>query len=222
MIDWQQIDQVFLDMDGTLLDLYFDNHFWLEFVPQKYAQLHQMALEDAREYCHGEYKAVEGTMAWYCVDHWSDRLGLDIAGLKREISHLISVHPHVPEFLDQLRETGRKVVLVTNAHRRSLVLKMEKTALAGHFDQIVCAHDFGNPKEEQAFWSKLQESLSFDVKRTLFVDDSEAVLRSARRFGFRWLLGVQNPDTRGPEKQFSDFDAISDFSRLMPVPPRSD
>ena len=26
MINWQQIDTVFLDMDGTLLDLHFDNY----------------------------------------------------------------------------------------------------------------------------------------------------------------------------------------------------
>ncbi|MBR42550.1 MAG: haloacid dehalogenase, partial [Acidiferrobacter sp.] len=26
MIDWNQIESVFLDLDGTLLDLRFDNH----------------------------------------------------------------------------------------------------------------------------------------------------------------------------------------------------
>ena len=27
-IDWTQLDTILLDMDGTLLDLEFDNHFW--------------------------------------------------------------------------------------------------------------------------------------------------------------------------------------------------
>jgi len=38
MIPWGDINTVFLDMDGTLLDLNFDNHFWLEHVPQRYAE----------------------------------------------------------------------------------------------------------------------------------------------------------------------------------------
>ena len=38
MINWPQIDTVFLDMDGTLLDLHFDNHFWREHMPRRYAE----------------------------------------------------------------------------------------------------------------------------------------------------------------------------------------
>ena len=38
MIDWNAINTVLLDMDGTILDLHFDNYFWKEYVPQKYAE----------------------------------------------------------------------------------------------------------------------------------------------------------------------------------------
>ena len=37
--DWRAIDTVLLDMDGTLLDLRFDNYFWLELVPRKYGAM---------------------------------------------------------------------------------------------------------------------------------------------------------------------------------------
>jgi 5'-nucleotidase len=33
-LDWNNIDTVLLDMDGTLLDLAFDSQFWLQDVPQ--------------------------------------------------------------------------------------------------------------------------------------------------------------------------------------------
>ncbi len=36
MIDWDNIDTVLLDMDGTLLDLGFDNWFWQPHVPEQY------------------------------------------------------------------------------------------------------------------------------------------------------------------------------------------
>jgi len=216
MIDWKQIDTVLLDMDGTLLDLHFDNHFWLEYVPKRYAEGRGLSLEASKMELFARYKDVEGTLEWYCVDHWSRELGLDIALLKAEVEHLIGVHPHVVDFLEALRAHGKRIALVTNAHQKALALKMERTQLAGHFDAIICAHDLGFPKEQQAFWGRLQQVEPFDRERTLFVDDSLSVLASARRYGIRWLLAILNPDTKGPLRKVEDFPAIHDFSEVMP------
>ena len=147
MIDWNAVDKVFLDMDGTLLDLHFDNHFWLEHVPLRYAQARGLAPEEARAELLARYRRREGTLEWYCVDHWSRELDLDIVLLKQEVEHLIAVHPHVVDFLEALAARGKRRVLVTNAHQRSITLKMEKTRLAGHFDRIICAHDLGLRQE---------------------------------------------------------------------------
>ncbi|OGT88612.1 MAG: haloacid dehalogenase [Gammaproteobacteria bacterium RIFOXYA12_FULL_61_12] len=217
MINWREIDTVLLDMDGTLLDLHFDNHFWLEYVPRRYAEARGLLLEEAKRELLGRYNDIQGTLEWYCVDHWSRELELDIALLKEEISHLIAVHPHVADFLEGLRGVGKRVVLVTNAHQKSLRLKMEKTQLQGHFDNIVCAHDLGHAKEEQAFWHKLQELEPFDPQRSLFVDDSLSMLRSARHYGIRWLLAVLRPDSKQPARDPQEFPAVQDFSEVMPV-----
>jgi putative hydrolase of the HAD superfamily len=42
-IDWSRIDTVLLDMDGTLLDLRFDNWFWQELIPSRYAAAHGLS-----------------------------------------------------------------------------------------------------------------------------------------------------------------------------------
>jgi len=216
MIDWQQIDKVFLDMDGTLLDLHFDNYFWLEHVPQRYAQSRNISLEQAKQELFARYKDVEGTLEWYCVDHWSRELELDIILLKQEVEHLISVHPHVVGFLDAMRRLGKKTLLVTNAHQKSLALKLERTKLVGHLDRVVCSHDLGYPKESEEFWKRLQQVEPFDKSRTLFVDDSPSVMHSAQRYGIEWLLMVLRPDTNGPIRTTEDFSAIHDFSEIMP------
>jgi len=216
MIDWNQIDTVLLDMDGTLLDLHFDNHFWLEYVPRRYAETKGLAPELARAELLQRYKDREGTLEWYCVDHWSQELGLDIVLLKEEVEHLIAVHPHVVDFLDQLVCAGKYRVLVTNAHQKTLAFKLERTRLAGFFDRVVCSHDLGLPKEDPAFWPRLQALFPFDPRRTLFVDDNQPVLDAARAYGIRWLLAVLRPDSKGPLKRAGDYPAIHDFSELLP------
>jgi putative hydrolase of the HAD superfamily len=215
MIEWKKIDTVLLDMDGTLLDLNFDNHFWLEFVPTRYAEINNLSLEQAKEILQPQFKAMEGKLEWYCLDYWSDALKLDIAGLKAEISGLIAILPHVIDFLEVVKKSPRKVMLVTNAHRDSLDLKMEKTCLQPFFDQIISSHDYGASKEQQAFWVQLNQQHAFDKQRTLLVDDSLAVLNSARGYGIEYLISVSRPDSQQAKREISEFLAIEDFRELM-------
>lgn len=215
MFDWTQIDTVFLDMDGTLLDLHFDNHFWLDYVPQRYAQQHGLSVEAAKEELMRRYKRVEGTLDWYCVDYWSKELALDIPLLKTEVEHLIAVHPHVVDFLECLKKAGKSRVLVTNAHQKALQLKMRKTRLGGDLDQIISAHDIGLPKENPAFWSRLQQVVHFSPQRTLFIDDSLPVLRSAARFGIAHLLCMLQPDAKLPPRDIAEFKALAHFQPLL-------
>ncbi|RIZ65962.1 MAG: GMP/IMP nucleotidase [Methylococcales bacterium] len=215
MIEWQEIDTVLLDMDGTLLDLNFDNHFWKEFVPLKYAQLHGLDLSFAKQHLEPRFKSMEGQLEWYCLDYWSEALQLDIVALKRELSELIAVLPHVTDFLEKLQQSSKQVILVTNAHRDSLALKMEKTCLQSFFDDIVSSHDLGLPKEHVGFWPLLQQSQVFDKEHTLMVDDNVAVLNSAQLFGIAHLISVSKPDTQQPKKLITEFHSIEDFRELM-------
>ena len=216
MIQWDDISTILLDMDGTLLDLHFDNHFWLEHMPRRYAEEREVPLEEARTVLLELYREVEGTMDWYCLDYWSDKLGMDVAALKEEVDHLIAVHPNVVKFLDAVRASRRRAVLVTNAHMKSLKLKMERTQLAGHFDAIICAHDIGVPKEDPGFWNKLHTVEPFERETTLLVDDSLAVLRSAQEYGMGVLLCVHRPDSQMPDKDVGEFEAIRGFIDIMP------
>jgi putative hydrolase of the HAD superfamily len=108
------------------------------------------------------------------------------------------------------------VVLVTNAHHKSVTLKMAKTGLRPHFDAIITSHELGHAKEEQAFWHRLQEVEPFDPAKSLLVDDSLPVLDSGRAYGIRELVAVRKPDTRLPEKDTGDYPAIASFAEIMP------
>ena len=216
MLNWSTVETVLLDMDGTLLDLNFDNHFWQTFVPQHYAQLHGLSLTEAKQELIPRFKIMEGRLEWYCLDYWSEALQLNIAGLKQEVAGLIAVHPHVVEFLEAVRASGRRLLLVTNAHRDSLDLKMEKTCLQVFFDQIISSHDYGFAKEQQDFWRILQNSHQFEKSTSLLVDDSLAVLKSAQQFGIAHLVSITKPDSTAPVRLITEFPAVEDFRALMP------
>lgn len=217
MLDWSKIDSVFLDMDGTLLDLHFDNHFWLKHVPQRYAEKHGISHQQALDKLIPLFKSIEGTINWYCVDHWSKELDLDIALLKEEVKHLIQVHPFVVEFLDNLAKAGKRRVLVTNAHQKSLALKMKSTPLSGVLDHIISAHQLGLPKEETDFWAQLQTLEDYDPARTLLIDDNLMALGSARDYGIQHLLAIYKPDSQSGLKNVGDFQAIHSFAEIMPL-----
>ena len=105
----------------------------------------------------GRYHARAGTLEWYSVDFWETELELDIMRLKEEVAHLIAIHPSVVDFLGAIRAAGKRVLLVTNAHHRSVTLKMARTGLRPHFDAIVTSHELGVAKEDTGFWHRLQQ-----------------------------------------------------------------
>jgi 5'-nucleotidase len=202
-------------MDGTLLDLHFDNHFWLDHLPRKIARAQDIEFDQALANLKAEYAKVQGTIDWYCLDFWARKLDIDIMATKREISHLIQMRRDTVPFIDALKASGREVILLTNAHPDSLALKVEHTKLDSHINQLISTHEFGVTKESQLLWQRLQQRLQFDTQTTLFVDDSLTILQAAKDYGIAHLLAISNPDSQKPQVQISEFPAVHDYGVLL-------
>lgn len=215
MINWSEVKTVLLDMDGTLLDLHFDNHFWQEHTPKALAAKNNISLEQAKREVEQHSDDVYGQLEWYCLDYWQELLDLPIVPLKREIDHLIQLRNDTIPFLKALRVAGKEIVLVTNAHPDSLSLKVEKTQLDQYIDKLVSCHVYGVSKESQSLWQQLRADVGFDIEHTLFVDDSERILKSAQTFGIKYLLAVANPDSKKQACKIEGFDNVMDYRELI-------
>jgi HAD superfamily hydrolase (TIGR01509 family) len=212
---WEAIDTVLLDMDGTLLDLRYDNYFWAEFLPGRYAERHGLTPEKARTVLRSMLLSKQGTLDWYCTDFWTRELSLDIAGMKREIREHVRFLPGAEAFLRALREKNVQVALVTNAHRDSLKVKATQTGILDYFDVVFSSHSFGVPKEHPEFWQQLQAQLQFDPVRTLFVDDSLAVLTAAQRHGIAHVFAISKPDTTQAVREVQGFMSVEQVNHLL-------
>lgn len=214
--DWADINTVLLDMDGTLLDKHFDDYFWEQYIPEHYSLKHDLSIDEAKKELLERYQNVESTLCWTDLDYWSEQLDLDIPGLKTGLNHLIAVHPYVGEFLLFCRKKKKKIFLVTNAHPKTLDIKLAKTSIGHLFDRIVCADEIGLAKEEGTFWQRLEQLLGFDKSTTLLADDTEKVLRSAAEYGMGQLIFIARSSSRKAVEYSSRYPSIEYFIELIP------
>ena len=214
-LPWRDIDTVLLDMDGTLLDLHYDNHFWLEHLPQRYAELHGISRAMAELELMPLFERNAGQLKWYCLDFWSAELKIPVRELKLETADLIALRPDADTFLAAIKNAGKRVILITNAHRDSLSLKLERIELAPYFERLISSHDYGFPKESPQFWDALHADIGFEPSRSLFIDDTLPILRSARDFGVGHLLAVKQPDSKKGPKETEEFAALGDYRELL-------
>jgi HAD superfamily hydrolase (TIGR01509 family) len=212
--DWPNIDTVLLDLDGTLLDQAYDNHIWRDLVPQRFAVAHSMDLHAAYAEIARRFAERSGTLDWYCIDYWSRTLGVDIGALHREVRSHVAWLPGAREFLERMRASGKRLVLLTNSHPIALAVKHKESGVLDYLDDAITAHDFGAPKEHAQFWHAALERFAYDPARSLFADDNSKMLEAARTAGIRWVYGVRHWDTKGSRREHEDHAAVDGVADL--------
>lgn len=213
---WDSVDAILLDMDGTLLDLAFDNHFWQQAIPNIYAEEKGISLEQSFEHLGQFYEQYSGTLNWYCTNFWSEKLGLDIIKHKVDLSHGIALRPGTKEFLEHVKASDKQVILVTNAHPDTLRVKLENTDIRNYFDRLYSSHQFNQPKESPLFWSQLESELNVPLSRCIFVDDTESILIQAQQSGVKYIVMVEQPDMTQPAKRGLTLPSVNQLTELLP------
>jgi putative hydrolase of the HAD superfamily len=218
-LNWDEIDDVLLDMDGTLLDRHFDNFFFEEELPRRYAVLHGLTFEDSRDRLMAMYRSVEGELAWTDLHYWTKQVGIDVVAMHKELDHMIGFLPGAEEFLRHLRQLGKRVTIVTNAHEAGVSVKTAKTGLDRHVDRILDAFEVGHLKMRPEYWPACRRLLGFDPSRSLFMDDDEGCLIAAQHYGVAYLIHSAKSSSQLPPTPLAQFVSVTGFSTLLNVRP---
>lgn len=205
------------DMDGTLLDLAFDDFIWNHKLPQRHAQTHQCTLEKSQEILSAFYQEHKHTLSWYSSKYWSAKVGVDVLKLQYDFKNKIRPRLGCFELLDYLKENGYRCWLLTNADRPGLELKLENVNLGPYFEVIVSSQDIGYSKEFVEFWQILQQQHTFDPKHAVFVDDTVPVLQGAEKFGISQLICISQPSSELSAREMHDiqYPAINTLTELI-------
>jgi putative hydrolase of the HAD superfamily len=212
---WDRIDDVLLDMDGTLLDRHFDNFFFEEELPRRYARLHALPFEEARDRLMAMYRSVEGELAWTDLHYWTERVGIDVVAMHKELDHMIGFLPGAEAFLQYLRELGKRVTIVTNAHRSGVAVKAAKTGLDRLVDRIVDAFEVGYLKMRPEYWPACRRLLGFNPARSFYMDDDEGCLIAAQHFGVAHVIHSARSSSQLPPAPLARFPSVSSFAPLL-------
>jgi HAD superfamily hydrolase (TIGR01509 family) len=213
--DWESIDTVLLDLDGTLLDQAYDNHIWRDLVPQRFAVAQGLEMNAAYAEVARRFAARSHTLDWYCIDYWTRELGVDIGALHREVRSHCTWLPGARDFLLRMRAAGKRTVLLTNSHPIALAVKNEETGVLALLDAAATSHEFGAPKEHARFWEAAIARFGFDPECSLFADDNSKMLDAARAAGVRWVYGVRHWDTKGSHREHGENDAVDSVLDLL-------
>jgi GMP/IMP 5'-nucleotidase len=213
--DWARVDHVLVDMDGTLLDRHFDNFFFEEELPRRYAKKHGLGVDDARERLFRLYRAVEGELLWTDLHYWSRTLDIDVIAMTKEFDHMIGFLPGAEEFLRQVRDRGTPVILVTNAHAAGVEIKVGRTGLDRLVDRIVNAFDVGYLKMRAEFWPACRSLVGFEPARTLYIDDDESCLQAAGEYGIGLIYHSAKSSSQLPPQPSSRYPSIERLPALL-------
>ena len=101
---WNSIETFFLDMDGTILDLAYDDYFWHYHIPALHATKNKITFNAAKLEFEERYKKRKNTIQWYSLDFWSNELDIKLNEELIKTKDKIKVLPGVKEFLNQLKK----------------------------------------------------------------------------------------------------------------------
>lgn len=207
------------DMDGTLLDLAYDDLIWNHKLPERHAAMNACTLEQSHATLHDFYENHKHTLSWYSSSFWTSKVGVNTLALQYDYKKNIQPRSGCFELLEILKQRGYKCWIVTNADCAGLKLKLENINLRPYFEVIVSSEEIGHAKEFIEFWQILQNMHPFNPKNVVLIDDTAKVLNGAALFGIESLITISQPSSNKVAKNALELEypTINDLTELVEI-----
>ncbi len=172
-----RVKVISFDLDGTLFDNMFVDSVWLEEIPRLYSVEKGVSFDEARKTVKREYDLVgKERLEWYDIHYWIRKFGLNVEAkeLLRNFEHRIRAYPEVSNVLEQLKQRGFRLVVVTNAIREFVELELEKTEMKDCFERVFSStSDFGVVKKTVKLYQRVCDILEVSPQEIIHVGDDQ-------------------------------------------------
>ncbi len=166
------------DLDGTLVDYEFVNSVWFEGIPRLYSLEKKVSFDDALNTVKKEYDKVgKERPEWYDLHYWIGKFNLNVAPreLLRSFQDRIEIYPEVPLVLDELKQRGFRLAIVTNARTEFAELELRKSKMKNYFERVFSStSDFGLVKKTVNLYQRVCEILEVPPQEMIHIGDDQS------------------------------------------------
>tara|TARA_B100000949_G_scaffold230528_1_gene241181 strand:+ start:1041 stop:1685 length:645 start_codon:yes stop_codon:yes gene_type:complete len=209
------IKNFLIDLDGVILDLKYDSFFWKEHIPKIYSKLHKISYKEAQTITKQIFNYKKKTMDWYDINYWSNMLSFDVNKEKENNMERIALINGSKNFLEDLIRHDKNLYLITNAHPKTLQIKLKKYNIRKYFKSIICSHELNYIKEETQFWYILKNKLNIRFEDSVLIEDSLDNLMAAQSAGLKNLVYVSKKSPQSRIIKPVTIEYLSDLSSAL-------
>ncbi len=159
------------DVDGTLVDLEYNDLIWFKEIPELVAKKKKISFEKSLKYVHEEYaKLGEHNLNWYDINYWISYFGIEISPDKifEKYEPQVKIYPEVISLLEELKKKYTLIV-ITAMPREFLIPKMKNLEKYFKFS-FSALSDFKELKNSEIY-SKISKALKVPPKQILHIGD---------------------------------------------------
>ncbi len=167
----KSLEIISFDVDGTLVDLEYNDLIWFKEIPELVAKKKKISFEKSLKYVHKEYnKLGEHNLNWYDINYWVTYFGLEVSpeDILKKYESQVKIFPEVISLLEELKKKFILIV-ITAMPREFLTPKIKKIEKYFKFS-FSALSDFKELKNSEIY-SKISKALNVHPEQILHIGD---------------------------------------------------